>query len=70
MKFIKHTRLERDPLGRQHPGAALPTVLWDPQTDSPVFAFKRGASGRLELETNDPELIDLLTSAGYAREER
>jgi hypothetical protein len=66
MKFIKRT--DRDGDGNYHPGCALPTCLWDPESNAPVFAFTRRASGRLELETEDPELIDLLTSAGYDRE--
>jgi hypothetical protein len=68
MKFMKRTDL--DGAGNPHPTSVLPSCLWDPASDSPLFAFTRRPDGCLELETDDPQLIDLLTSAGYGREEK
>lgn len=61
MKFYKS-------VNRNHPTHVLPTVLWNPRADKPVFEFRRGPSGALEFETENPEIIDLLLSAGYGHE--
>ena len=61
MKFYKALNID-------HPTHTLPTVLWNPEKDEPVFEFRLGPSGILEFETDDPALIDMLTSAGYGWE--
>ena len=53
-------------LDRRHPTHTLPTVQWDKRTDSPLFEFtKTDVAGVLGCDVEDPEIIDMLLSAGY-----
>jgi hypothetical protein len=52
-----------------HPTRLLPSVQWNKQKGCALFAFKAtGISRLLSFETEDPELIDLLSRAGYLTE--
>jgi hypothetical protein len=54
---------------RGHPTNDLPSVQWDPRTEKPLFEFVRtDVAGVLGCDISDPELIDMLTSAGYVTE--
>jgi hypothetical protein len=52
-----------------HPTSRLPSILWG--NDAAVFEFTRlpGFRDVLIFETENPQLIDMLTNAGYLTEE-
>ncbi len=62
MRFYKMT-------DRSHPTHVLPTLQWDQGTGKPLFEFvKTNIRGVMACETDDPEIIYLLSRAGYATE--
>lgn len=63
MKFYKSQN-------RQNAFHSLPTVEWDPSRERALYEFSRGASGMLEFETDDPELIEKLKAMGYGYDEQ
>jgi hypothetical protein len=55
---------------RNHPSHVLPTVLWDKRSARAVFRFEQsGIPGVLACDTDDPEVQDMLTQAGYPTEQ-
>jgi hypothetical protein len=53
----------------KHPTSKLPSVLWDSGAGKAFFEFtKSGIKGVLACETENPEIIDMLTEAGYITE--
>lgn len=58
MRFYKMT-------DRNHPTHVLPSVLWDQRTSKALFEFaKTNIQGVMACDTDDPEIISLLTHAG------
>jgi hypothetical protein len=53
----------------KHATSKLPSVLWDQVNGRAVFEFtKSSIRGVLAYETENPQIIDILTEAGYITE--
>ncbi len=62
MRFYKMT-------DRSHPTHVLPSVQWDHGSGKALFEFaKTNIQGVMACDTDDPEIISLLTRAGYVTE--